>query len=62
MPAQGLGGVVGLVYTYTDQDVHPGESYAYVLEALHTDQPATRYDAVQVIVPAHILYLPLVGH
>lgn len=61
IPAQGLGGVFGVVYTFTDLDVQPGESYFYFLEALHTDQPATRYDPVLAVVPTKILYLPLVG-
>ena len=61
IPARGMGGMSRLTYTYTDLDVQPGESYGYILEALHTDQPATRYDPVYVTVPTNILYLPLIG-
>jgi hypothetical protein len=60
IPAQGLGGMFSQVYTYTDQDVYPGQAYVYLLEALHTDQPATRYDAVWVTVATDVIYLPLV--
>ena len=57
---QGMGGMTGNTYAYVDTGLQPAETYVYFLEALHTDRPPTRYEAVSVLMPTEAIYLPLV--